>query len=243
MPLDAADGRLRGDYAQALADITGNDLGVDVAAWREWWSFHEKNWRKPDKKANHAFKTQEGGFFGIPLWSKRLSFILDLSQGMARVMPEGGGASKVDAARKELMQALTHLSEGAKFNVIYFGTEVRPLSKQLIPAKKNVLQQAFEFIKKQQPAGRTNFYDALGQAFEDDEVDTLYVLSEGAPNEGVYFNKTEILDRVVQLNRYRKLVLHCVEIGEQADKTWTGFFKDLVDRTGGVHVQLGVKQK
>jgi hypothetical protein len=64
-----------------------------------------------------------------------------------------------------------------------------------------------------------------------------YVLTDGAPSTGSYRLRREILTEVTRLNRYRKAVVHTVEIGgDTIGKRWRGFMKQLSASTGRRHV-------
>lgn len=64
------------------------------------------------------------------------------------------------------------------------------------------------------------------------------VLTDGAPSAGKERTRSGILSAVAHLNRYRKAVIHTVEIGgETAGKKWKGFLAELAARNGGIHVR------
>lgn len=67
------------------------------------------------------------------------------------------------------------------------------------------------------------------------EVDTLFFLSDGRPTVGELAEPDDIVDKVTELNRFRRVTIHAIAIG--------GFEKDflfeLAKRNGGVFVDLG----
>lgn len=102
-------------------------------------------------------------------------------------------------------------------------------------------------------AGRTNTYAALltslgielengamattpdGSEEVDSPVDTVFFLSDGRPSIGTLVDPDDILESVTELNRFRRVTLHTIAIGEfQKD-----FMQDLANRNGGVFVDLG----
>lgn len=65
-----------------------------------------------------------------------------------------------------------------------------------------------------------------------------FVLTDGAPSAGEKRGRSEILEAVAAENRYRKAVIHTVEIGgENVGKRWRGFLEQLSRSTGGRHVR------
>ncbi|KAA3613448.1 MAG: hypothetical protein DWQ01_02680 [Planctomycetota bacterium] len=101
--------------------------------------------------------------------------------------------------------------------------------------------------------GRTNTYAALlaglglevkkGEVISNpggadevkSEVDTLFFLSDGRPSIGELVDPDDILEAVTELNRFRRVTVHTIAIGEfQKD-----FMQELARRNGGVFVDLG----
>ena len=67
------------------------------------------------------------------------------------------------------------------------------------------------------------------------EVDTIFFLSDGRPTTGYYTKIDAILEKVLEANQLRKVVIHTIAIGE-FQKT---FMRRLAEETGGVFVDLG----
>lgn len=67
------------------------------------------------------------------------------------------------------------------------------------------------------------------------EVDTIFFLSDGRPTTGYYTKIDAILEKVLEANQLRKVVIHTIAIGEFQKV----FMKRLAEETGGVFVDLG----
>jgi len=68
-----------------------------------------------------------------------------------------------------------------------------------------------------------------------DDLDTIFFLSDGQPTTGVFVDRDDILREVRKANRYRKIVIHTIAIGEfQKD-----FLEMLARENGGEYVDLG----
>lgn len=96
-------------------------------------------------------------------------------------------------------------------------------------------------------AGKTNTFGALALALgmEDvglyskekylSDVDTIFFLSDGRPTHGKYIDTKDILARVTEANKIRKVVLHTIAIGNFNKE----FMKSLAEWNGGAFVDLG----
>lgn len=102
--------------------------------------------------------------------------------------------------------------------------------------------------------GRTNTYAALlaglGVEVQDNEVrtpaegaaaevkskvDTMFFLSDGRPSVGELVDPDDILEAITELNRFRRVTIHTIAIGEfQKD-----FMLEMARRNGGTFVDLG----
>ena len=137
-----------------------------------------------------------------------------------------------DEAAKELEKALRGLSPGTLFNLVFFDSGVDPWRDELIEHEERSLAAAVEFANAQRAAGGTNIYDALILAFEDERVDTLYLMSDGDPTSGQITDPERILERIRQLNRTRKLEINAISIGKAS-----AFLRRLAEQNGGVYVE------
>ena len=100
-------------------------------------------------------------------------------------------------------------------------------------------------------SGKTNSYRSLMTSFSYDpakdtvvtgnskkkglKLDTIYFLSDGRPSIGKYVDIDDILKAVRKINQVRKVVIHCISIGDFE----ATFLKRLARENGGVFVDLG----
>ncbi|MCK5579287.1 MAG: hypothetical protein KAI63_07175, partial [Planctomycetes bacterium] len=78
-------------------------------------------------------------------------------------------------------------------------------------------------------------YDALMEAFQEEKVDTIFILSDGKPTYGKYVYKKNFLENLKKNNRYRKIVVHTVLTGRTG--TEAKFMKDIAEVTGGMFMR------
>ena len=67
------------------------------------------------------------------------------------------------------------------------------------------------------------------------EGDTLFFLTDGKPTVGEVVDTEDILASIRELNRFRKVTIHTIAIGDFT----SNFLKQLADQNGGVFVDLG----
>jgi hypothetical protein len=93
-----------------------------------------------------------------------------------------------------------------KFNVIYFSSTVVPWGPKLVYATTQNKNKAIKWIGGLGPMGSTCTDDALKKAFEDEEFDTMFLLSDGQPfRDGQMVPVDPILEWVRNANRQRKV--------------------------------------
>jgi HEAT repeat protein len=232
--LAKADGRLRAELNEALVAITGVDHHGDPAAWKAWLAAPAQ--AEPPKP---LAKTT---FYGIPVESKSVIFILDRSGSMAEpsewdIPPEvatGGGPKglevkkegdrKIDIARWQLKKALAMMPDGAEFNLIFYNHEWTILSEKPLKLSTSTRKTAYEFIDRLDPVGPTNIYDplekglsfaaagAMADKIAKSGVDTIFFLTDGMPNTGQVPRAEDILVKVKELNKSRKVKIHAIGV-------------------------------
>jgi HEAT repeat protein len=189
--LSKNDGRLRVEINDALVGLTGVNKHGDPAAWKAWW---EQN-REAVGKGTYVPKASDSAgapgknttmtFYGIPVESRSIIFVLDRSGSMIEpsdwevpkeAVSSAGGAGepgsdikktgdrKIDIARWQLKKAIAQMAEGSDFNICFFSHEFVMLSDKMLKMSAATRKQAFDWIDKLDPYGGTNTFDALEKA-------------------------------------------------------------------------------
>lgn len=241
-------GRLRWDAWMALRDLTGKELGLEPAHWKRWWDANKETFEIPPAGGRPG--DRPGGetgvsFFSIPILSTRASFVFDLSGSMRDPAPGPSGESKLDVAKREAAKTFKLLPEAAWFNVLLLGCDVDGRYEKPRMAWKSALQpatpkgraDAAAFLNRQQGRGWTNIWDGIELAFEDDLVDTIYLYTDGGASRGTFVATADILDELRRMNRFRKIMIHTVEV--PADKPNTAdnvrLLKGIAESTKGMY--------
>ncbi|MBI5368301.1 MAG: HEAT repeat domain-containing protein [Planctomycetes bacterium] len=253
-------GRLRFDIGMALKDLTGKDIGFDARSWRGWWDAQKDKFVLPPKpKKGEKRQVKNDGttaaFFNIPIYSDRVCFVIDYSGSMYNEdtgkAPEAGKTAakgpmrKIDIAIEELGNVLTRFKPEVKFNLIVISTEsvkqkCRKAAPQLLQGTEGNKKALMEFAKdtckklEQIKRGRGDVWDALADALDDAEVDTVFVLSDGVPTSGRFCDDGNFLRQLRLDNEYRRVMVHTVLTGTKG--TDVSFMENIAETTGGVAV-------
>ncbi len=232
--------RILDAVANALYRITGLNLYDDAVLWRRWWKEEGKGFEMPETVNDLPPQDAGGtraGFYGIPVRSGRVIFVIDQSGSMSAedARPTTTGApsgNRLDLAVKEVLGAVKGMKNRDFVNVILFHTTIHPWQDHLTRlTSKNRAELAKHLLQKK-PTGGTNLYDGLERALLEEEVDTIFVLSDGMPGSGKYVAKEDILRAVRRLNQTKRVAIHAVSIGMDAD-----LMKQLAAQNGGRYVR------
>ena len=95
--------------------------------------------------------------------------------------------------------------------------------------------KALAFVDQARAQGQTYMLKALETAFENDEVDTIYLLSDGAPTPPEKAGMKVILERMRKLNRIRSVKINT--IGFDLKDKEKEFLRTLADEHFGVFIE------
>jgi len=209
--------RVRRAAAESLFRLTGEDYGDFREIWEKWWRERGDGFQMPEKTpARKAVPQGErrtvAEFYGVPVDSERVVFLLDVSSSMGSSVLTTEG-SELQRAVNETLRVVKTLPDRAKVNVIVFETEIRLWKKALTTLSAGARKALGNFLAEQRPSGSTNIYDALDAALKLRGVETIYLLSDGDPTTGRFTREEEILEAVQQLNRDKRAAIHCVALG------------------------------
>ena len=223
----------------ALVELTGIPFDVDVARWTAWLQTDGATFdpggtapHKPQPFDPGPHTTETVRFLEVPIASPHVSFVLDASGSMKEL--DGGKTSRWDRVRAEVDRVLAALGTSAEGNVVVFADE----AETLFPSATRFGAAARERVKTallaRLPAGRTALYDGIALALTDPEVDTVVVLSDGAPSAGRFFTKSDVRAEVARANRWRRARIDVVSIGaDESGRRWRTLLADVAKDSGG----------
>ncbi len=228
--------RVRHAVAHSLEALTGEGLGLHAELWRKWWErfgagFVPSPAPKPPRNRPAGETRTVATFYGIPVLSDRVIFVIDESLSMAHGA-DTGERSRFEVAIAELLAAAGRMDDAARLNVIFFQSGVWQWEKRMQRVSRATLARLKLVLAERKPAGGTYLYDGIEAALADDEVETIFVLSDGAPSGGKFTGMSDILREVRRLNQLRRATVHCVSIGEDS-----ALLKSIAAANGGDYVR------
>lgn len=246
--VDALAGEGEERLVQRLVDLlrglSGLRHGRDPEPWTVWADGLADGWRPPvrppgggrgerdlAREADGAAGTV-AAFAGLPVRSSRVAFLIDLS-GSMRFEVESG-RERIEVVAAELERALGSLPESARFLLVPFADEPLPWRDELVPADRGNVSRAAKAFAKERRSGKGNVWDAVLLALADPEVDTIVVLSDGAPSGGPHWNFDLMLELLLERNRFRHATFDAVLVDPSG--VARTFWRRLAEATGGMCV-------
>ncbi len=241
-------GRMKVECANVLFDLTGQPFRAAEKNWLAWWeregdksdviSLADLEKAREREELRRLKQVTNSTFFGIRIISHRVLFIIDVSGSMEeqmRVQYEGDESlTRMAVARRELTTAIRSLERGALFNIITFSSGVDSWLDNGVTGSSEVSRDEAEaFVARLKPGGATNLYDSIKLAFEDTEVDTIFILSDGEPTAGEVTNVNAIRSDVAAWNEHRRIEINTIGIGSRLN-----ILEWLAEDSGGKHVKF-----
>lgn len=232
--LDRETNRLREDLLDALQALTAMRFW-DSAQWNQWWDDREDGFQLSPLREwkRGSSSTTTISYYNIPLVSNRVAFLLDVSGSMNERIGTSRNLTRLREAKRQLELVIKAMPEDYGFNIIYYSTEVKSVSERLERATPEAKERALNAVSRLQPVGGTNIYGALQTAFDDPDIDTIYLLTDGQPSGGLIVDPVEIADQVARWNGSRRIRIHGIAVGIDSV-----LIKSLADDSGGIYVYV-----
>jgi hypothetical protein len=230
--LEKEKGELRGPMIEYLELVTGENFGVNAPAWLKWWNEHQQTFQYPQKLVlpsvrSVAKKNAGNSYYGIPIYAKRMVFVLDTSNSMR--------GERIVAAKRDLIGVVKGLDEDCYFGLVAFNSGVYVWQKTLMPANSQSKQMAEYWITAQQLAVRTASFDALEAAMLFD-AEAIFFLTDGAPAGGRIDDPTEIVRTIGLQNRLKRESIYSIGVGlGRAGNKHESFLKSLTTGNYGIY--------
>ncbi len=240
-------GRMAIELGEILFRLTGKPFSKTGGLWLRWWEEEGESFEfvtaselrrlKREAETRRLKQISRTSFFGIRIDSHRVTFILDVSGSMAE-LTRGQyvgqrGSARIDVARRELSRCLDSLDKVCLFNMIIFSGGVESWQEAISEKTPETLEDAKGFVARIHAGGGTNLHGALALAFEDPDVDTIYVLSDGEPTVGEVIDPHAIRQEVAEWNEHRGVVIHCISVGGSLR-----VLEWIAEDTGGTYVKF-----
>jgi hypothetical protein len=228
--------RLRYEILRRLREMSGQDHGFDLAAWRAWAQELRGLVSTGDPRADTGpLGDTRVALAGLTVLSDRVAFLIDLSGSMWDTSAEGERTRKqvVDGM---LRACLESLPREARFNVIPYTRDPIPWEKGLARASSENVSRAAAWFERCHQRGPGNVHDAILLALADPEVDTVVILTDGKPTGGRRWNMDLMVELLVERNRFRQVAFDSILV--ETPRPFRRLWADLAERTGGRSVAV-----
>ncbi len=224
---------------EALATLAGVHKGPHAEAWSAWWKLAAATFEVPaaaraTPAAPETAEATTARYHGVPIDGTKIAFVLDLS-GSMRDVPRDRSLTKLRAAQDELTAALRRLTPQQAFAIIGFADGAQVFAEQLLPATADHVDKACQWLARSEAKGWTNLWSGLSAALLLPDIDTVFLLSDGAPSVGRFVDALLIREEVRARDVARVVRVHAVVLdGDRFDRA---FLAGLAADSGGVCVE------
>ncbi len=207
-------------------------------------------------------------YYGIEIYSARLGYVIDTSGSMAqRFDPDSeavrvlgndekgnprnyAAKNSITICKEQIAYSLLSLDPRSHFNIIAFGTTIRSMNKNPIPASSANVNKAKGFLRSLPANGETNYYGALRAALDVGKTvdaspnfkstpDTITFLTDGKPTRGEMTDADTLLEWYTALNRYARVRTHVIAFGNSIDPV---LLRGMAERNDGKFIQVREKR-
>ncbi|HET6201219.1 MAG TPA: HEAT repeat domain-containing protein [Planctomycetota bacterium] len=232
----SGDGRpvVREKAVAALRETTGMKWS-SRKEWEDWWGKSRESFAFPEGKGEAPASQPSGTratYHGLQVTSDHVAFLIDRSAMMRARLRDG--REKKEAALAELGSVLPRLRGELIFNVFTYAGDVDSLWKKAGPLDERAQKAALSFVERAPIGGQKNIWDALRTVVDDPTLDTLYLLSSGEPEVGLYVHWNRVTLHLKDLNRFHKVVVHTVAYSES--EWYREQLEKIAQATGGRYV-------
>ncbi len=216
------------------------------------------------EKRRRRGRTSVGpSFFSVPINSDRVLFVIDVSHSMLKrdeeLSPDTDpkprtsvdrrkknqpkpeelppSRARINRVKNELISLIRGLPERVSFGVVSFSHEIGVWGgvSNLQPATTEAKAAAVAWVAGLNAIGATRTDAALARAFEFREADTVYLLTDGRPQDEE--NRPISVDGIVRmvdsLNRYRRCRIHTISFEQVRSRAMRQFVLTLAERNDG----------
>ncbi len=245
--IEAETGRVAAEMGRMLFELTGKPYGDNGRVWAAWWKEQGADFKpissadlrkaRREEERRHLRRTTISSFVGIEIESHNVLFVVDISGSMDYLTEAptkaGKGVPRIDFAKNELLKCLDGIDRNSFFNILAFSDRVFPWSEEMRSLDGSTLELAKDYVRGLRIGGGTNLYGALRQAFDDPEVDTMFLVSDGEPSTGDVVDPGSIRDIVAHWNAQRGVRIHSIAIGEDLR-----ILRWLAEDSGGYYIEI-----
>ncbi|MEZ5975693.1 MAG: hypothetical protein R3E96_12885 [Planctomycetota bacterium] len=223
-----------------LQAMTGYKAGRSAEAWRNFERDLPDDWHAAaavDPEDRGDVEESKVGAASLPTFSDRIVYLLDFSGSIWNEQQEGKTRKQVlDPVFERTLDAL---KTGTWFNVGPYTGEIHPWQKALVEADAKRIKAAQEYLRDIKVTGPGDFYLAVQWAKQDPSIDTICVLTDGAPSGGRRWNMEAMAELLLRENQLRPLRFDVVLV--DCPKGLQRHWRRLTEGSGGTLQALDLK--
>ena len=223
----------------SLRQLTGALLPADADEWQRFWQREKGRLvlvEPRQRRQQGATSSVRGTFYGIPVIGREVVFVIDTSSSMSASVEvvlavpvkrkdfRQRRVSRLDVAKEQVLNAVQGIGKGTRYHLTTFSDDVEIWNAKPVPARPATHRTLNNVLSQLEAGGGTNIFAALlyvlkasqityGQEIKND-VDEVFILSDGEPSVGQVQNVTSILRSVREMNRYQKVRINTVFAGD-----------------------------
>ncbi|HEV3027481.1 MAG TPA: HEAT repeat domain-containing protein, partial [Planctomycetota bacterium] len=235
--LETTSGRMKYEVNELLKKLTRADRHGDFAAWSAWWEKNDNEvlagtYIPPAAEMALRQMAPVTMFYGIPVHSTKVVFIIDTSLSMKEPSdwkPEIqekdeklDGERAIDIARYELRRIIRGLPDGASYDIIGMYGRLALLSEKWVISSTATREKAVKFVNALEIKTGTDVHGAMIRALDfsggnwntpprEDSVDSVFILTDGIPSVGL-MDRSQIADRIVDAARFKRIAVTTIVI-------------------------------
>ncbi len=219
--------RLRWRVVSVLRRNSGLRYGLNPRPWQAWAARLPDDWRPVPIRRDDEIGSEV--FDGLPVLSDRLSFLVDFSGSLWNAREDG--LTRKQFADRELERALGKLADASKFNLVPYTGEPHPWRDELQVGRPKLKKEALHWFQSNRESGQGNVCAAIAEALGDPLVDSLVIMTDGAPTGGRRWNLELMMDELIEANRLRCIAFDIVLV--DAPGGLVRHWRRLADSSGG----------
>ncbi|HVR85986.1 MAG TPA: HEAT repeat domain-containing protein [Planctomycetota bacterium] len=258
--LETTSGRMKYEVNELLKKLTRADRHGDFAAWSAWWEKNDNEvlggtYVPPAAEMALRQMAPVTMFYGIPVHSTKVVFIIDTSLSMKEPSdwkPEIqekdeklDGERAIDIARYELRRIIRGLPDGASYDIIGMYGRLALLSEKWVISSTATREKAVKFVNALEIKTGTDVHGAMIRALDfsggnwntpprEDSVDSVFILTDGIPSVGL-MDRSQIADRIVDAARFKRIAVTTIVI--EGTKDSQELLRKIASGTGGSFVK------
>ena len=258
--LATTSGRMKYEVNELLKKLTRADRHGDLAAWNAWWEKNDNEvlagtYVPPPAEMALRQMAPVTMFYGIPVNSTKVVFIIDTSLSMKEPSawkPEIqekddklDGDRAIDIARYELKRIIKGLPDGASYDIIGMYGRLAMLSEKWVVSGAGTREKSVKFVQGLDIKVGTDVHGALIRALDfsggnwntpprEDSVDSIFILTDGIPSVGL-MDRGQLADRILDAARFKRIAVTAIAI--EGTKDSQELLKKIATGTGGAFVK------